>query len=80
MNDMLLKYGCNPNQKPSKIFMNDGGDLPIEVLNGPARLHQFSRRVQQLAACPGARGGDPACPPPRLSSMSAPRGPRWGCP
>ncbi len=34
MNDLLLKYGCNPNQKPSKIFMKGGSDLPIEVLNG----------------------------------------------
>ncbi len=34
MNEMQLKYGCNPNQKPSRIFMEDGADLPIEVLNG----------------------------------------------
>ena len=34
MNEMFLKYGCNPNQKPSRIFMEDGSDLPIEVLNG----------------------------------------------
>ena len=34
MNELLLKYGCNPNQKPSRIFMQDGGELPIEVLNG----------------------------------------------
>lgn len=34
MNQLELKYGCNPNQKPSKIFMHDGSDLPIEVLNG----------------------------------------------
>lgn len=34
MNEMQLKYGCNPNQKPSRIFMEDGSDLPIEVLNG----------------------------------------------
>ena len=34
MNELELKYGCNPNQKPSKIFMKDGKDLPIEVLNG----------------------------------------------
>ncbi len=33
-NEMLLKYGCNPNQKPSKIFMADGSELPITVLNG----------------------------------------------
>lgn len=34
MNELELKYGCNPNQKPSRIFMNDGSDLPIKVLNG----------------------------------------------
>ncbi len=34
MNELLLKYGCNPNQKPSKIFMQDGSELPVEVLNG----------------------------------------------
>ena len=34
MKDLELKYGCNPNQKPSKIFVNDGRELPIEVLNG----------------------------------------------
>ncbi|HIT09254.1 MAG TPA: phosphoribosylaminoimidazolecarboxamide formyltransferase [Candidatus Merdivicinus faecavium] len=34
MNELELKYGCNPNQKPSRIFMQDGKDLPIEVLNG----------------------------------------------
>lgn len=33
-NEMLLKYGCNPNQKPSRVFMEVGKDLPIEVLNG----------------------------------------------
>ena len=34
MNELMLKYGCNPNQKPSKIFMQDGKELPVEVLNG----------------------------------------------
>ena len=34
MKDLELKYGCNPNQKPSRIFVNDGRDLPITVLNG----------------------------------------------
>ena len=33
-NAMELKYGCNPNQKPSRIFMEDGSELPITVLNG----------------------------------------------
>ena len=34
MNEIQLKYGCNPNQKPSRIYMEDGGDLPVKVLNG----------------------------------------------
>ena len=34
MTEFELKYGCNPNQKPAKIFMRSGADLPIEVLNG----------------------------------------------
>lgn len=34
MNELELKYGCNPNQKPSKIYMADGSDLPITVLSG----------------------------------------------
>lgn len=33
-NELSLKYGCNPNQKPSRIFMENGSELPIEVLNG----------------------------------------------
>ncbi|WP_050698748.1 phosphoribosylaminoimidazolecarboxamide formyltransferase [Anaeromassilibacillus senegalensis] len=40
-NELLLKYGCNPNQKPSRIFMQDGGDLPIEVLNGKPGFINF---------------------------------------
>ena len=34
MKEFELKYGCNPNQKPSRIFMENGGDLPIEILSG----------------------------------------------
>ncbi|MBO5136684.1 MAG: phosphoribosylaminoimidazolecarboxamide formyltransferase [Clostridia bacterium] len=34
MKEFELKYGCNPNQKPSRIFMDNGADLPIEILNG----------------------------------------------
>ena len=34
MKELELKYGCNPNQKPSKIYMEDGSDLPIKVLSG----------------------------------------------
>ncbi len=34
MKELALKYGCNPNQKPSRVYMADGSELPIEVLNG----------------------------------------------
>ncbi len=34
MNEIELKYGCNPNQKPSKIYMENGSELPINVLCG----------------------------------------------
>ncbi|MGN0070808.1 MAG: phosphoribosylaminoimidazolecarboxamide formyltransferase [Atopobiaceae bacterium] len=34
MNSLELKYGCNPNQKPARIFMKDGSDLPVTVLSG----------------------------------------------
>ena len=34
MNEFALKYGCNPNQKPASIYMADGSELPITILNG----------------------------------------------
>ena len=34
MQEFELKYGCNPNQKPARIYMQDGGNLPVEILNG----------------------------------------------
>ena len=34
MNELSLKYGCNPNQKPARVFMENGSDLPLTVLNG----------------------------------------------
>ena len=34
MNELQLKYGCNPNQKPSRIFMEDGSELPVKILSG----------------------------------------------
>ena len=34
MKNFELKYGCNPNQKPASLYMHDGSDLPIEILNG----------------------------------------------
>ena len=40
MKELALKYGCNPNQKPSRIYMEDG-ELPIEVINDRPGIHQF---------------------------------------
>ena len=34
MKEFELKYGCNPNQKPARIYMKDGSELPVTVLNG----------------------------------------------
>ena len=41
MKELELKYGCNPNQKPSRIFMKEGGELPITVLNGKPGFINF---------------------------------------
>ena len=39
-NEIMLKYGCNPNQKPSRIYMEDGSELPVKVINGKPGLYQ----------------------------------------
>ena len=59
MNELELKYGCNPNQKPSRIFMRDGSDLPITVLNGKPGYINFLdalnswQLVRELTAATG---------------------------
>ena len=61
--ELMLKYGCNPNQKPSRIFMQDGSDLPIEVLNGrPGYINfldafnswQLVRELKEATGLPAA--------------------------
>ena len=63
MNELELKYGCNPNQKPSRIFMKDGGDLPLRVLNGkPGYINfmdalnswQLVRELKEATGLPAA--------------------------
>lgn len=63
MNELELKYGCNPNQKPSRIYMENGGALPIEVLNGrPGYINlldafngwQLVRELKEAAGLPAA--------------------------
>ena len=41
MEKFELKYGCNPNQKPASIYMKDGSELPIQVLNGKPGFINF---------------------------------------
>ena len=59
MNELELKYGCNPNQKPSRIFMANGADIPIEVLNGKPGYINFMdafngwQLVKELKAATG---------------------------
>ena len=63
MNEMELKYGCNPNQKPSRIYMEDGSDLPVKVLNGkPGYINfldafngwQLVKELKQATGLPAA--------------------------
>ena len=63
MNEIELKYGCNPNQKPSRIFMENGADLPVTVLNGkPGYINfldafngwQLVRELKKAAGLPAA--------------------------
>lgn len=59
MNEFQLKYGCNPNQKPARIFMADGSDLPVQILNGRPGYINFLdalngwQLVSQLKAATG---------------------------
>ncbi|MBD5533026.1 MAG: phosphoribosylaminoimidazolecarboxamide formyltransferase [Lachnospiraceae bacterium] len=63
MNELELKYGCNPNQKPSRIFMENGEELPITVLNGkPGYINfldafngwQLVKELKQATGLPAA--------------------------
>ncbi len=78
MNELELKYGCNPNQKPSRIFMNEGKNLPITVLCGRPGYINFLdafngwQLVRELKAATGL----PAATSFKHVSL---RGRRWGC-
>ncbi len=63
MNEFALKYGCNPNQKPARIFMKDGSELPVTVLNGrPGYINfldalnswQLVRELKEATGLPSA--------------------------
>ena len=42
MRELTIKYGCNPHQKPARIYMNNGGELPFEILNGTPSYINFA--------------------------------------
>lgn len=63
MKEIQLKYGCNPNQKPARIYMDNGGELPVEVLNGrPGYINfldalnawQLVKELKQATGVPAA--------------------------
>ncbi len=63
MNEYQLKYGCNPNQKPARIYMEDGSALPVEILNGrPGYINfldalngwQLVKELKEATALPAA--------------------------
>ena len=54
MKNIELKYGCNPNQKPASVYMEDGSELPFEVLNGRFRTISVCRRCQLSAFAPAS--------------------------
>ena len=62
MNEFELKYGCNPNQKPAKVFVAEG-DLPFEVLNG---------RPGYINLLDALNGWQQIFPPPRRLNTSVP--------
>ena len=51
MQEYELKYGCNPNQKPSRIYMDDGRELPIEVINGRPGYINFLDALNSTCRC-----------------------------
>ena len=65
MNEFQLKYGTNPNQKPARIFMADGSDLPVTILNGKPGYINFldAFNSYQLVRDLKKALGQPACLP-----------------
>lgn len=51
MKEIALKYGCNPNQKPARIYMSDGSELPVEVLNGNPGYINFLDALNGIQLC-----------------------------
>ena len=84
MNELALKYGCNPNQKPSRIYMEDGSDLPVTVLNGKPGYINFLdalNSIQLVKELKTACGLPAAASFKHVSPAGAALGlPQTGCP
>ena len=77
MNEFQLKYGTNPNQKPARIYMADGSDLPVQILNGrPGYINfldafnswQLVRDLKKALGQPAAASFKHVSPPVRPSA------------
>ena len=79
MTELELKYGCNPNQKPARIFMEEG-DLPLKVLNGRPGVYQLHGRPELLAAGEGPQKGHRPARRRLLQARLPRRGRLWACP
>ena len=82
MKEFELKYGCNPNQKPAKIFMADGSELPIEILCGrPGYINfldafnswQLVKELKEALVFPPSPPSSTFPPPRRRSVFRFPR-------
>ena len=61
MKEFELKYGCNPNQKPAKIYMKDGSELPVTVLNGrPGYINFLLKEATGLPSAASFKHVSPA--------------------
>ena len=77
MKELELKYGCNPNQKPARIFMAQG-ELPVQVLNGKPGYINFLDALNSWQLVKELKRPR-ACQRRPRSSMCRPQAPRWAC-
>lgn len=77
MKELELKYGCNPNQKPARIFMAQG-ELPVQVLNGKPGYINFLDALNSWQLVKELKEATACLRRPR-SSMCRPQAPRWAC-
>ena len=84
MKEFELKYGCNPNQKPSRIYMADGSELPIEILCGrPGYINfldafnswQLVKELKEALGLPAVTSSREPASSMTLRGLTTPRSP-----